>query len=76
MIAVYQLQPQVRVRHSFTGAGSLQRKATVFTNCWRVKPHGGALMLYDGPEQWREGELSRQHPYHRLVGGVAVAVTR
>lgn len=33
MIAVFQLQPQVRVRHSFTGAASLERKATVLTNC-------------------------------------------
>lgn len=41
-----------------------------------MKPHGRVLMLYDGPEEWGEGELSRQHPYQRLTGGVAVAFTR
>ena len=59
--AALQLQPQVRVRHSFTGKSSLKGEATVFSDGWRMSPQGGALLLYDGPEHRREGELSGQH---------------
>ncbi len=69
-----QLQPQVRVWHGFTGTSSLKGEATVFSNWrWR-KPQGGAVLLYDGPEDRREGELSGQHSYNRLVRWVAVAL--
>lgn len=71
---MFQLQPQVRVRHGFTGAGSLKRKATVFRNCRRMNPHGGVVMLYDGPEHRGEGELSGKHPYSRLMRRVIVAL--
>lgn len=41
-----------------------------------MNPHGGVVMLYDGPEHRGEGELSGKHPYNRLMRRVAVALAR
>lgn len=62
------------MRHSFTGKSSLKGEATVFSDGWRMSPQGGALLLYDGPEHRREGKLSGQHSYDRLVRWMTVAL--
>lgn len=41
-----------------------------------MNSHDGAVLLYDGPEDWGEVEIARQHSHNRLVRGVAEALPR